>query len=354
MITDRCTIKIIDVLVFVLFILVLGSRGILDVLAVAFLVRAFGCLYHNVDFICLGLDSLLDAGLVWVCGFLGFSPWLTGVNLVCVGLVNIWVGDGPVLSSVEVFVDEVWSFVLTSAIFSVVHHEIEPLLIHAVVLITNYISIRVLWITWEHSFSIMNIRIISRIISISYHIWTLALIIGELTILNTISRCWSVFNVSTLKERSMSIVAVVKALVQAFIGHLNNSSIALFVHQWAMIHQLISVVQWIHGHGFHLLILENRILQHSLLLNVLLVNFSVGPSRRWIAFLVMLHIKLTYVICCIHRLLYIRQLAHLNIPLPCFLALWPMFIWALPFLLIEAHLETSHYFELVSLGLSLH
>ena len=64
MITDRCTIKVIDVLVFVLFILMLRSRGILDVLAVAFLVRAFGCLDHDVDFICLGLDSLLRAGLV--------------------------------------------------------------------------------------------------------------------------------------------------------------------------------------------------------------------------------------------------------------------------------------------------
>jgi hypothetical protein len=31
-----------------------------------------------------------------------------------------------------------------------------------------------------------------------------------------------------------------------------------------------------------------------------------------------------------------------------------MLIWALPFLLIEAHLETSHNLELLSLGLSLH
>ena len=78
-------------------------------------------------------------------------------------------------------------------------------------------------------------RIISRIISISYHVWALALIIGELTVLKTIS-WWSVLWVSTLVKRGVSIVAVIKALVQDFVRHLDNSSISLFVHQLAMIH----------------------------------------------------------------------------------------------------------------------
>lgn len=66
------------------------------------------------------------------------------------------------------------------------------------------------------------------------------------------------------------------------------------------------MVQGTHGQVFHLLILENGILQHSFLLNMLLVDFGVGPSRMRISFLVMLHVKLAYVICCVHRLLHIR------------------------------------------------
>ena len=53
--------------------------------AIAFLVRAFGGLYDYVDFIGLGLGSLLGAAL----RLLGFSPWLTGFDLVCVGLVDL-------------------------------------------------------------------------------------------------------------------------------------------------------------------------------------------------------------------------------------------------------------------------
>lgn len=235
-VTDRCTsIEIIDILVFGRFILV-----VLRLFAIAFLVRAFGCLYDYVDFICFRLGPLLGAAP----GFLGFSPWLTGFNLVCVRLVDLWVGDGPVLASVKVFVEKVWRTSLTSAIFSVVHHEIELLLIHAVVWITTHILIRMLWITWKHSFAILNIWIISRIISIPYHIWTLALIIGELTILliklKTISS--RLIHISTLVKRGVSVVAVIKSLVQDFVGHLDNSSIALFVQQWAVIHQWTSVV----------------------------------------------------------------------------------------------------------------
>ena len=81
MVTRRCTsIKIIDILVFGLSIL-----RMLHVLAIAFLVRAFGGLYDYVDFIGLGLGSLLGAAL----RLLGFSPWLTGFDLVCVGLVDL-------------------------------------------------------------------------------------------------------------------------------------------------------------------------------------------------------------------------------------------------------------------------
>ena len=80
MVTDRCTsVKIIDILVFGLFILVL------HMFAIAFLVRAFGCLYDYVDFICFRLGPLLGVAL----GFLGFSPWLTGFDLVCVSLVDL-------------------------------------------------------------------------------------------------------------------------------------------------------------------------------------------------------------------------------------------------------------------------
>lgn len=81
MVTDRCTsIKIIDILVFGLFVL-----RLLRVLAIAFLVRAFGGLDDYVDFIRLGLGSLLGAAL----RLLGFSPWLAGFDLVCVGLVDL-------------------------------------------------------------------------------------------------------------------------------------------------------------------------------------------------------------------------------------------------------------------------
>ena len=267
--------------------------------AIAFLVRAFGSVNDYVDFVCFALGSLLDAAL----RFLGFSPWLlTGFDLVSGGLVDLWVGDGPLLASAEVFVEQVWRATVGSAVFGVVHHEME-LLIGAVICITH-ILIRVLWITWEHSLPIATMGVIRRIISIPYHIWTLALVIGELAILKTISR-WGLIQVSTLVKRGVSIVAVIQSCVH-FVGHLDNSSIALFVHQGAMIHQRSSVVQGIHGQVFHLLVLENGILQHSLLLNMLLVDFGVGPSRVGISFLVMLHVKLAYVICCVHRLLHIR------------------------------------------------
>ena len=82
MVAKKCTsIKIVDILVFGLFVL-----GLLQMFAIAFLVRAFGSVNDYVDFVCFALGSLLDAAL----RFLGFSPWLlTGFDLVSGGLVDL-------------------------------------------------------------------------------------------------------------------------------------------------------------------------------------------------------------------------------------------------------------------------
>ena len=102
------------------------------------------------------------------------------------------------------------------------------------------------------------------------------------------------------------------------------------------------------------MILGYRHLEYLLLLQMLLIQICGHPRGVAAFLLLMLQEEQTCVVCCVHRLLDILQLASLHVLFSGSVALRAVSEWAFPRLFVEALLKAGHLGQVLALEAGLH